>query len=322
MGKWNAVGFGQDLADEAPSDTIIGYDGPVPPKGVYRFNLKRLEATESKAGAPMMKCVLEIAEPSGTKKAQYNGASGWLYRTCEKENANRVNQFLLAILAGTKLTDAKQKAVLKAFWAGNVVTEGDGEGMIKKIGTWNVPDSIEVAANTSKEKYEGDEQLRINSLIPITDAPKPVVADEDDEELEDEEYDDEEAEEDDAEPEDDDAEEEGEDDELEERRAELEGMSRTELKKIKPSDLRVTTKVTDNDIIEAILEAEFPLEDEEEPEDEDELEDEPEEEDDEEEEPEPAKPARRAPSGRGKSAPAAKARPAAKRRAKTDEPPF
>lgn len=366
MPKWNAVGFGAKNADVDPESIGSIYDEAsvgVPPRGVYRFVLKRLQATETgpnsnNPGTPMMKMVCEILEPKGTKKAKYNGYGIWFYRTVEEENANRVNQFLMSLMAGTKLTAAKKKTVLKAFWEGNVVTETVGANdFITKIGTWTLPkDGIEVAANTQPDSYNSEKRLAISSLIPITDAPAPVPADEDDvdeEDLEDEESD--EFEEEDEETEDEEAEEDEEeadeeDDPAAAREEELAGYDRKNLVAAAKVHKLKTVKVSDDDLIAAILDIEFP-EDEEEPEDdeeeleedeaeEDEAEEDDEEEDEEEEPEPPAKPAarrtraaakpaakaapaaRKAPTGRAKSTAAASSRPAARRRKGSGEPPF
>ena len=334
MPKWDAVGFGADNAEVEPDETYSTYDeatNGVPPKGVYRFVAKRLKADETgpnsaNPGSPKVVMVLEINEPKGTNKAKFNGYGIWLHRPVDPEYASRVNQMLLALLGGTKLTDAKKKAVLKAFWNGTVVI--DDEKFIKKIGTWNIPDAIDVAGSTREETYEGSKRLAISQLLSIADAPAPVAADEDEDDDAADEYEeeddatDEEEEDDEEEPEDEESAEDARFDELME-------LGRAAMRPIaKELGIKVLKSMSDEDLANAIVDAEiaagkFDAADEE-PEDEEEEEPE-EDEEDEEDEPEPPAPTsrRRAPSGRGAAKPAAKTRPAAKRRAADDdEPPF
>lgn len=362
MPKWAALGTVADksLADVDP-DTIDNiYDEAdlgVPPKGAYLSNLKRLQGTESKSGDPMLKMVLEFAEPKGSKKAKYNGYSIWNYQVSTPERASGVNGLLHALLDGKP--PAQRKKVIEAYWSGNVVVDDDG--FIKKIGTWTVPESILVGVNTATENSaEYGERLRVawNGIMPASNRPASKVAepdeDEDDEDTEDateeEEGDDEfDAREeelngfslaglrklakelgvtgkgkdglvtailnaefaDDEEPEDEPEEDEEEPEDDETEGDEFDEMERADLKKFNTANklgIKVTTKMSDDDLREAIRAA-LP-EDEEEPEDDEEAD----------EEPEPTPAPRR---GRAKATAAAPARAAAKRRrGSDDEPPF
>lgn len=260
MPKWEALGDVADksLADIDP-DTIDNiYDEAelgVPPKGPYLFNLKRLQGVESKAGDPMLKCVLELAEPKGTKKARYNGYSIWFYQLSTKERAGGVNGLLHALLDGKPL--AQRKKIIEAYWSGNVVL--DEQKFVKKIGTWIVPESVLIGANTKLENStEYGERLTVafNGIMPASDRPASKAT---------------------ADVEEDDVEEEGdEDEEVQARQDELTEMTTAKLKaEAKKAGVTVKRGMTDNELIEAILDVEFPIEDE----SEDEADDEPEEDD-------------------------------------------
>lgn len=353
MAKWNAVGFGAESAEVDPETIESFYDEAtygVPPKGVYRGVVKRLQSgvtseSAQNPGQPKMKCVFEIAEPKGTAKAKYNGYGMWIHRPVDPEVANRVNQFLQALLDGTKLTSAKRKAVIKAFWTGNV--QLDDNDFITKIGTWVIPEEIEVAATTRGDKYNGEVRLAVGNLLPISDAPKPKPSDsDDDEDDDDEDVEDEEATDDEEADEEEDEEESEEDegDEADVRFDELMAMPRAKLVKLYKETIegaKVLKSTKEDDMANAIVDVEFAEseedEEEEEPEDEEE-EDEEEPEEDEEDEPAPLPPPRRtarttatktakasapAPSGRGKARAGSSKAPAARRRSgKGDEPPF
>jgi hypothetical protein len=269
-------------------------------------------------------------------------------------------------------TPAQKKKVIEAYWSGNVVVDDDG--MVQKIGSWMVPDSVLIGANLVPDKnpeYGDRMKVAFNGVMPASQAPKgaPAAEADADEPDEPDEVDEDETteEEDDAadaraeeldglglaelrkiakglgvtgkgkdglidaildaefgEPDDEDADEEEpeDDEEAEEEEAdeddepegdEFDDMNRAALKKYNTAEglgVKVTTKMTDDELRDAIRAA-LP-EDEEEPED-----------DEEDDEPEPpAKPAR----GRAKATQAAPARPAARRRggkaAADDEPPF
>lgn len=278
MPKWAALGAVADksLADVDP-DTIDNiYDEAelgVPPKGPYLFNLKRLQGTESKAGDPMLKMVLELAEPKGTKKAKYNGYSIWYYQVSTKERASGVNGLLHALLDGK--TPAQRKKVVESYWAGNVVVDDDG--FVKKIGTWTVPESILIGANP---RHENDAQygerlaVAFNGIMPASDRPASKVADED-----------EDADEPDEDEVDEDETEEG-DEDADARAEELDGLGLAALRKI-AKELEVATAGLKKDaLIDAILDAEFGEGDEDADEEEPEEDEEDAEEEDEDEEPE------------------------------------
>lgn len=339
MSKW-VIGGNAANAEVEPEAPRNYYDESLgcPPAGPYLVNVKRFHKGETgknaqNPGEPKIVLLVEIAEPPRTKKARYNGYGIWSHQyVVRDDNAGRINQLLKALLGSTNLTAAKQKAVLKAFWSNQIVVD-DKTGRITKIGTWVLPEDITIGASTRKEKnLAGDDALTISSVMPAGDMParKEEVAedidpdedDEDDEDAEDVEEDDDEAEEEDDEEAEEDEEAEGFDEEA--RLAELIEMGRSALLKLYKEltgDTKTKSK-SDEDLANAIVDAEVAAL--EEGDEEETEEEEAEEEEAEEEEPEPpAKPARRAAAAK----PAPKARAAATRRkgkaaTDDDEPPF
>lgn len=254
MPKWTALGDVADksLADVDPDSVSNIYDEEslgVPKPGPYLAVVKRLQGTESKAGDPMLKMVVELAEPKGSKKARYNGYGIWNYIVSTKDTASRVNQFLHAILDGKP--PAQRKKIIDQYWAGNVVLSDDDNKFITKIGTWMVPDSIQIGINTAKENSaEYGERLKIafGGIMPASERPASKVADEDPDEAYAEDED--EADEVDEEV----------DEEFEAREEELNGLSLAELRAL-AKELGVTGKGKGG-LVTAILGEEFAEEDE------------------------------------------------------------
>jgi len=258
MPTWGAVGLGKENAEVEPEEGFASYDETlgVPPRSPYLCLVKQIKKTETgsdskEPGTPMVKLILEIAEPRGTKKALYNGYPFFVYRVVNSDWAGRVNQMLKAFLGNTKLTDAKKKAILEAFWDGKVVYDKDTD-LITKIGTWTIPETLLVGVTTRKEKYEGDDRLTVQDLMSPADAPKGAPAnnapaDEDEEEVEDA------------------PEGEEEDEEVAERQEELAKMTVAKLKVVakglgaKLADYKALEK---DDLVNFILDLEFPIEDE------------------------------------------------------------
>lgn len=257
MGKFKAAGG----AAAATVEAEVGYSSydeatyGVPPKGPYRCVVKRLEATETgenskEPGQPMVRAMVIIDEPAGTKKAKYNGYIMNLYRVATEEQAGRMNQFLQALAGGP---GAKASALIKSFWTVGGVT--DDNDLITKIGTmkFDKPEGLGIGVNTRHEVYQDEKRLVIASVMPIGDMPPAVPVDEDDE--------DDAA----AEPDDEAGEPEADSEEVEERREELQSLTLAGLKKeAKGAGLKIADyKNLDQDaLVELIIDTEFPIDDE------------------------------------------------------------
>lgn len=289
MPTWAAAGKVGDFSDAEPDAVPSLYDEAnlgVPPKGPYLCEVLSFRAgvtgeNAAEPGSPKMVLRVAISEPKGTKKAKFNGYAMYRHLVLNDMFAGRINAALQALMANSKAfaghaSKAKRAAVIKAFWAGKVTLEGSPEDQggttIEKIGTWVVPkDGMLIGVNARMGKtLDGDPALDISSMMPYSDAPKGLPAEEED--VEDTEEEPEEA-----------AEGEG-DEEVDARAEELDGYNLAKLKTtIKGLGVKLAEyKTMDKDaLIEAILDLEFPPEDDaEEPEEEDDAEDDAEEEDD------------------------------------------
>jgi hypothetical protein len=76
-----------DIDPDEPEEleTFDTYDGPVPPKGIYRCRIKWIQLKENKNGDRMFSILAEIAEPNKSEKSEYNGYAIW-------NNLNVTNQ--------------------------------------------------------------------------------------------------------------------------------------------------------------------------------------------------------------------------------------
>jgi hypothetical protein len=278
MPKWSVDAVDKDLADVDPDSVGAMYDPAIglPPKGPYlcALNFVKVGKTGENSASPGSAKIwikAEISEPPGTVKSKYNGYELYKHQNVAlASEAGRVNQFWLAVLDNTKLTAAKKKAVLAAFHARQVVV--DEKDNITKIGTWTLPDNMKIGIVTRPDKDQnGEAGLGVGSFMPASQAPKGIP--EDEAELDEEEADTES--------------EEGEvdaDEEVAARQEELEGYTLAKLKTLAKSlELTIKRGAKEEDLIDLILDAEFPPEDDEEP-DEEESEEDADEEDDSDEE--------------------------------------
>lgn len=311
---WDNVGddpFGSEL------DEFEVYEGEQPPKGVYRCFLKGLRLKENKNNDKMLNGLLIIAEPKSSKKAQYNGYGFWFNLNITKQGAPWVNNFLAAIAPA-----GKSDAIRKAFWQQKVMIDKDEPPNVISIGILKITGGkdIFVKANCKFVPAKGDydEKLDVLRFLPDTDS-KPVDEDEDEETSESEEgWEETEESETDSD----------EDEEIAEREEELGEFTLAQLKRIARGEhgmkLAEIKGMDEEDLIEAILEKEFPEEEEEPAEEESDIDEEQEEEpaepEEEEEEP-PAKPARGR-KGATRSTRTATKSTGRTRGRKTDEPPF
>lgn len=211
-------------------ESQVGYDGEDPKPGIYQAKVSTAEMGQSKAGNPMVTVTIDITQ------GEYKGWRGWHYLVMTEESAWKVKEF----------TDAV-----------GLTKPG------KKKGTWDTDDAVgkPCRIKVRREMYEGEAQAKIRSVL----APKGDADEDDEPEGADEEPAGDEAEPDEPEGDEPEGDEpEGDEDEAKEARREALGeMNRAALKKElakTDSELKVTTKVTDEQILEAILEAEFPEE--------------------------------------------------------------
>lgn len=245
--SWGDVGedpFGANLEE------FEVYEGDLPPKGVYRFELTMLRLKENRNGDPMINGRLRMAELRKDKK-QYNGYGCWFNLNVTKQGRGWVNNFIDALAKD----DKQALALRKAFWDQKVMLDKEEPPNILSIGTLKIHDkNLVLRAQCGVKKYEGE--LDLDPKVFLRDDGK-VPADADAEtETEEEGWEETEAEETDSDV----------DEEYDERAEELEELSETDLKKILKSDhekkLADYKGKTKDELVEMILDLEFPEEEE------------------------------------------------------------
>lgn len=280
-------------AKAAPQNYKV-YDGATPPRAPYRLRLINMRTKYNTNGHPYISVFAAIDEPpkkQGGKtnpKAQYNNATVRGSTNQNEEYADRFNGFLASM-------GCTQKDITSVWRTGFTTVDNpkgdDGVGSlgsvkidgVKDLHFYGMVDMVPGGVNkATKKKYP--DRLEVVRFLVASDIMEAGDS-EDEEPEEDEELEgvdeDEESDEDSEDEDEDEDEEESGDEALEERQSELEGMTRTDLKalvkKLDPA-FKVTASVKDEQIIDAILDLEFPEdegeEEEDEPEDEEESEDE------------------------------------------------
>jgi hypothetical protein len=264
-------GVSPDAANAEPISGFAQYNGPV---GMVKGLLKNLHVVPSKSSDnSILKFFVEVREPKGSKLAAHNGQTIWGQQTITHAGAGFVNGMLQGI-------GVSQKDITVFWGAGPMVEKADATGREKlmKIGTFVVdPAGIPVAVNvirkpasTGEDGKEYPEKMEVGSfLLPGQGTVMPTAdSDEEDDDVEDaittpaaeddEEEDDVPA----ADDEEEDDEEEG-DDPFDARTDELEALKkagdRPALRSIaKGHEIQVFKSMSNDDIINAILGAEFP----------------------------------------------------------------
>lgn len=160
--SWN-VGGGH-IDDLEPDEERTGYDGPIPPRGLYRFALVELEYVKFATGSKGLKLFMRIDETGPKKK--FNGCPVW-ENIVDVETADfKIQQFLVAIGATGKDWDA---------------TVIDKQNMVTKIGRIVIKEGMHIWATAKLGKNNsGEERLEVNRLIrPRTGDSDEAGADDD-----------------------------------------------------------------------------------------------------------------------------------------------
>jgi hypothetical protein len=154
--KWS---IGDDEPEEL--ETYDSYDGEIPPSGVYRLIGKRLSIVKNRNDDDMLKWIMNINEPKGSPKAQYNGYTVWGQQNITVQG----RPFLAAVV----------KHGLGVGWkdfTSKTITEGDERPtMVKSIGRKKFLDqTFECRAKCSRGEYKGEPRLEFSIMLPVADA--------------------------------------------------------------------------------------------------------------------------------------------------------
>ena len=166
----------KDYSDVDAAEGFNNYAGPTPPKGAYICKTGLFRIVDNSSGDPMFKIIFEIAEPKGSKKAQYNGYAIWHNANITQQGAPYLNAMLDAL-------GLPRKAVWSGA-AGGIVTSKENPEDVVKIGGTKVR-GIEVFVTTKRDNYPvgSDEwNLKATSFSSIDDVPDRPEEDDDDDE--------------------------------------------------------------------------------------------------------------------------------------------
>lgn len=274
MGTMKVKGNAATLAKAGKTDpgTYKVYAGETPPNGVYRLTLRTMEAKINSSGDPWVGSMLVIDEApkKGTRtnpKARFNGA---IVRGSQNMDAERSN-FWNGFMAALGVPRAKWPSVWKVGFkttarpGKNDAVASIGGRTLEQMCADHVYADVFMETGginkVTKKKYP--DRLSVRTWLTANDILENMPEDEDDEESDSDEDETEDEESEEPEAEDEESEEESEDeesDEYEARKAELDGMTRTQLKALlKPagSEMVVTKAVTEDEIVAEILGLEF-----------------------------------------------------------------
>lgn len=162
------IAAGGDFTGVDAAKGFDTYDGPLPPKGVYRLRVKFWKLVESSNGDPMFKIGIEVDEPKGSDKAKYNGAFTMDYRVLMEKTAPFVNAMLDALGLSRK-----------AVWVDGIVTSRDDEEKVLKIGG-KVVHGLLFKARLKHEPYEGEMRIKIGEYLGLASDDAPSDDDDDD----------------------------------------------------------------------------------------------------------------------------------------------
>jgi len=160
--------------DPDAEDAFAPYDGEIPPANTLLDGIvKKMWATKSKNGNPMLK-VLWVAESNEGEKKMYNGLPIWHYVVLTKESAFSWKPFLAAF--DLTVSDIKNKMSVEPD------EDGNNGKVVLKIGAKFKPGekAARVRVLTKREMYQDNPQARVSKFLV---AKNDDVDDDDDEDL-------------------------------------------------------------------------------------------------------------------------------------------
>jgi hypothetical protein len=144
--KWGVTG---SEVDELEPDEGNFYDGPLPPRGVYRVKLQSAEYVKFASNNKGLKLFMTIDENRKDKKV-YNGAPLWENLVDTEASAFKIRQFLDAIGATGK------------DWDGTVI---DSDNKVTKFGRITVDGLYLRVATKTGTNQDGDKRAEVARFL-------------------------------------------------------------------------------------------------------------------------------------------------------------
>jgi hypothetical protein len=136
------------------------YSGDKPPVAPYNIVVKRARMKVNSSGDHMVVYLLEIAEPDGSRKAQYNGYGFWTQYNVTQSGERFLNASLDVIVG---------KPARVKFWSSAITVDNEAEPNILKIG--GKPVVGQKARVTTKDKvYQGKADLTPTAWFPYAES--------------------------------------------------------------------------------------------------------------------------------------------------------
>lgn len=148
---WGVKGSQIDEVERGDGPDYEPYDGPIPPKGVYRLKVERMEYVQFSSGNKGLKMLLLVDDPN---KKKYAGAPIWDNLVVVEQNDWKLAQFLDAIGATGK------------DWDGTVIGKDDQDRhVVQKIGRVNASGLYIKASTKMGTNQDGDPRAEIARYI-------------------------------------------------------------------------------------------------------------------------------------------------------------
>lgn len=176
------------LDKAAEENSFSRYDGEIPPNGLYKAVIKVVNYMTSKdkvvngetvEGKPQLRAVVEIKEPKGSEKAEFNGYALFHYITLPVDptyeyyglQSAQTKEFLCALAGG-------DDAAWKGYKDDNMVGDESKVMKVTKFGTYShnhkVGSPVKIMIEQDGE-YKGQPNMRIKQFGLIKGASKPEV---------------------------------------------------------------------------------------------------------------------------------------------------
>jgi hypothetical protein len=243
----------RNVKSEVKKTGFEAYDGPEPTKrAIYRGKIKQLNFKEYNSGAQGFSMLIELEAEKGDPKdhAQFDGYPIWTNLVLGDKEAMQARESNFYAALGAK----DEPAI--------VFEDGDLKGGVKVTsigGKKNLIDAV-VNADIKLAMYEGNLRPEVDGIYKFTEGgikPKfPSAAEQATDTEEDEDEVDTEVEE---------TEEDDEDAEVAARQEELEAMTLAAIRKVAKGHDIVTLKKTKDELVEAVMDVEYPVAEDDEP---------------------------------------------------------
>lgn len=146
--KWGGDLTVDDIEGAEVRQSRVGYQGKLPPAGVYRFKHQSSKRDIAQSGNPKLRTIWKLDGSWKDEHEQFDGYPVFIHMAVSSQTAWRVKQFCNAL--GVSYNDFMTKMV------------EDEQQYVSKIGKLTLDDSVEVYLNLRRSKdQDGNPTLEI-----------------------------------------------------------------------------------------------------------------------------------------------------------------